>query len=81
MAADISASAIVCADGVNSVGFTTTDADPATGSVATDSAITKAIIVRAKRIIVLSDAKIHLYQRPWRQVPPAFGRRLLMNPI
>jgi hypothetical protein len=29
----------------------TIDAEPATGSHATDSAITKAIIVRAKRII------------------------------
>lgn len=59
MAADISASAIVCADGAISAGFTTTDADPATGSVATDSAITKAIMVRAKRIIVPSTAKIY----------------------
>lgn len=77
MAADISAAAVVCADGANSVDFTTTDADPAIGSVATDSAITKAIIVRAKRIIVPSDTKIYRYQRPWRQVQPAFGKRLL----
>jgi hypothetical protein len=44
--------------------FTTLDADPAIGSVATDSAIKKAINVRAKRIIVPSDAKIYRYQRP-----------------
>lgn len=43
-------------DELMSVGFRT-DADPATGSIATDSAITKDMIVRVTRIFLSRNAK------------------------
>ena len=50
MAADMSAPEAISTDAAFSVGFTMIDADPVTGSIATDSAITIAMILRAKHI-------------------------------
>lgn len=59
MEADIYASELGCENAAPLDNLTTIDAEPATGSVATDSAITKAITVRAKRIIVPSTATMY----------------------
>lgn len=67
MAADISAPEVISTDIAFSVGFTTIDADPVTGSTATDSARKNAVIVCAKRIILPSDAAQYRDRRPYRQ--------------
>jgi hypothetical protein len=67
MAADMSAPEAISTDAAFSVGFTMIDADPVTGSIATDSARTKAVIVRTKRIILPSDAAQYRDRGPYRQ--------------
>lgn len=56
MAADISAPGAAFTNAACSVGFATIDAEPATGSIATDSATTIAVMVLSKRIFVPLDA-------------------------
>jgi len=63
MAADISAPVAEVVDTALSIGFTAIDADAAIGSIATDSAITKAKATRAMRIIRSSDADIYSHRR------------------